>query len=1020
MASSPWRNSAPGRRLLQLLWLPLLPLLAIPALAPLITEGLPRSYDGGYHLLRLAVLDRAVASGTLLPRWAPEMLLGFGYPAFNFYGPASYYLAEILHWAGLGLQPAFVLAFAVAVVAAGYGAYLLARDIFDVATPWPALTVAVAYMYAPYVMDNVYIRGGLAETMALATLPWILFGFRRLFYAERKPPYFFVATFALALLAVTHNITLLFTPPLLIGYLLVHWLRTGRKAAALTWPLLAIMAAMGVSAFFWLPLIAERSYLSEQAYTIARTAWLPISVWTWQNFLDTGLTFTHTFVRPNKLGLLQVVLAAGGFVAARRRDAEWLYLAAVALLAGALIGAWALPLWESNSILAVAQFPWRLLSIISLPLAIFSGGWLLRVRAGWRQAGLAALLVALIVAVQQPRLAWIDVFAPQEPALTPGVMAQIEVEKGVLEGGEGNSSIQEFRPRWADETLVLREQPATSDPPPRLAVQRANPLDLELTAQVAITAPLRFTDFYFPGWQVTIDGAPAALYPSTSLGVLTVDLPPGEHAIRKTWTHTPVQTAGTWISLITLAVLMAAGWRAPGARWLAALPALFLIAGLYGWLTPRSLAPVQQPASPVQHAGMSLLGYQLDATDANRPVVRSFWTVAAPPGDLRLRWQVIDAHGAVVGDATTRPFYNAGSTELWPAGAIVDDAVALPAPAALPPGDYRLAVAVVAEGETAPAPVEIGALTLRTPIDDPAPAQPATARFADDIHLAGYGYTGTTEESAAPPRIAAGEHLWVTLHWATKRVLAENYHAFVHLVDAAGQPVAQEDHIPGPLFAPPASWTPGRRYADAYLLRIPPETRSGVYWPVVGLYTYADQERLPAFADAATFQTGAAVDAVRLAPIKVMGAQPATQTAQPRAVTFGENFELLGFNISPPAMAVRAGETITLTLTYRSLAPTAADLTRFVHLYAPGAALIAQQDGPPAGGFNPTWAWLPGEVIRDEVTLTVPAGATPGAAQLLLGFYDAAADAVRVPAFDAGGAPLPDAVAPLAEVQIAP
>ena len=65
MASSPWRNSAPGRRLLQLLWLPLLPLLAIPALAPLITEGLPRSYDGGYHLLRLAVLDRAVASGTV-------------------------------------------------------------------------------------------------------------------------------------------------------------------------------------------------------------------------------------------------------------------------------------------------------------------------------------------------------------------------------------------------------------------------------------------------------------------------------------------------------------------------------------------------------------------------------------------------------------------------------------------------------------------------------------------------------------------------------------------------------------------------------------------------------------------------------------------------------------------------------------------------------------------------------------------------------------------------------------------
>ena len=83
------------------LWLPLLPLLALPALAPLYTEGLPRSYDGGYHMLRLAVLDRAVAGGTFLPRWAPDMLLGFGYPAFNFYGPGSYWLTEMLHWAGL-------------------------------------------------------------------------------------------------------------------------------------------------------------------------------------------------------------------------------------------------------------------------------------------------------------------------------------------------------------------------------------------------------------------------------------------------------------------------------------------------------------------------------------------------------------------------------------------------------------------------------------------------------------------------------------------------------------------------------------------------------------------------------------------------------------------------------------------------------------------------------------------------------------------------------------------------------
>jgi hypothetical protein len=107
--------------------------------------------------------------------------------------------------------------------------------------------------------------------------------------------------------------------------------------------------------------------------------------------------------------------------------------------------------------------------------------------------------------------------------------------------------------------------------------------------------------------------------------VLTVDLPPGEHVIRKTWTHTPVQVAGTWISLFTLAVLVGVGWRPRRTRWLALLPALLLAGGLIGWLTPRSLAPIQPLAAPVQRDGVSLLGFQTDTTDAQRPTVRAFW-----------------------------------------------------------------------------------------------------------------------------------------------------------------------------------------------------------------------------------------------------------------------------------------------------------------------------------------------------------------------------------------------------------
>ena len=47
-----------------------------------------------------------------------------------------------------------------------------------------------------------------------------------------------------------------------------------------------------------------------------------------------------------------------------------------------------LPLWYGNRLLLAAQFPWRLLSIMSLPLAVLAGGVLLGVaRQPWTRCG---------------------------------------------------------------------------------------------------------------------------------------------------------------------------------------------------------------------------------------------------------------------------------------------------------------------------------------------------------------------------------------------------------------------------------------------------------------------------------------------------------------------------------------------------------------------------------------------------------------------------------------------------------
>jgi hypothetical protein len=87
--------------------------------------------------------------------------------------------------------------------------------------------------------------------------------------------------------------------------------------------------------------------------------------------------------------------------------------------------------------------------------------------------------------------------------------------------------------------------------------------------------------------------------------------------------------------------------------------------------------------------------------------------------------------------------------------------------------------------------------------------------------------------------------------------------------------------------------------------------------------------------------------------------------------------------------------------------PTPVNYTRFVHVHKEGVGMAAQDDGLPQHGDNPTFAWTPGEVVRDEVALTIAADAAPGDYSLRIGFYDPQSGA-RMAARDAGGQALPD------------
>jgi hypothetical protein len=115
--------------------------------------------------------------------------------------------------------------------------------------------------------------------------------------------------------------------------------------------------------------------------------------------------------------------------------------------------------------------------------------------------------------------------------------------------------------------------------------------------------------------------------------------------------------------------------------------------------------------------------------------------------------------------------------------------------------------------------------------------------------------------------------------------------------------------------------------------------------------------------------------------------------------------------------AVRAGDPLPVTLTWRALGKIDAYYSVYVKLLDDGGNAIAGWDGQPGNGQRPTLLWVPGEAVDDLVTLIVPGGAAPGAYAVEAGMYRAE-DLARCLTLDSEGRPVERIV--LGTVQVEP
>lgn len=300
-----------------------------------------------------------------------------------------------------------------------------------------------------------------------------------------------------------------------------------------------------------------------------------------------------------------------------------------------------------------------------------------------------------------------------------------------------------------------------------------------------------------------------------------------------------------WVSTTAVVIL---------GMWAAAMPTLVLRPA---FAQPLPIVPetVAHPTDFRFGEAIRLVGYELPAaTEPDRPLeLALYWQATAPVGESYVvATRILDAEGRVATGVDELPFGGRYSTAVWEPGKVFRDSISLPpVSTSAAPGLGSLLVIIYPRGEPdAPLAVTVG----DTPVGNEAyvarlkitPSVPVTleppkkvdALFGGRFRLLGYDNVAETME---PGWTIAPELLW-----QAERPDGRDYTIFVHLIDAEGRLLAQDDAPPQQGRYPTSIWEDGERVVDLKFVKIPYNTPPGEVTLWVGVYDPVTGERLPA------------------------------------------------------------------------------------------------------------------------------------------------------------------------------
>jgi len=521
----------------------LLLLASLPVILPYFHSGYFPTHDGEWAVVRLADMIRSLREGQFPVRWSGFLNHGYGYPLFNFSYPFPYYLGAAINFIfRIGLVDTIKIIFFLTVPVSTVGMYFLAKSLWR--NTGAGVISALFYIYLPYRIVDLYVRGSIGESLSLALFPWLGYLALKVVW-EKDWLWPLLLGVSYAALILTHNImTVLFTPFLLV--LIVSQLVFSRKitlAPIFYRLLISIFLALGLAAFFWYPALTEKNFIALSQTPIAnRSAYfsqpldLVIPRWGY-GMADTAGGFGYQIGWPHLVILGLVAIVSLG---RKNKDRPIALVVVLSLVAACfLLFRPSEVIWQNTPFLKEINYPWTLLAPI---------GFLVSLLGGYLASGRYIRLLALALS-----LAAITFVLPHsQPASFVNRNDSLYITNDAT-----TTSSDELMPLWVKRypsNLAERKVEILSGQG-QIEQVVSNSYRIEFTGTFPQVSRLKLNSIYFPGWKVLADGKELNISYTNDQGVIEFELPAGRHRIQAVLEDTPVRRLANTSSLVSVIFL---------------------------------------------------------------------------------------------------------------------------------------------------------------------------------------------------------------------------------------------------------------------------------------------------------------------------------------------------------------------------------------------------------------------------------------------------------------------------------